>query len=41
MDGLLGVAEKPGKEERILREYGIMEDELGGRRKKVCLESRK
>lgn len=36
VDGLLGVTEKPGKEERILREYGIR-----GRRKKVCLGMKK
>lgn len=41
VDGLLGVTKKLGKEERILREYIIMEDELGGRRKEVCLESKK
>lgn len=31
------VTKKPGKEERNLREYRIMEDELGGRRKKSVL----
>lgn len=39
--GLLGVTKKPGKEERNLWEYGIMEDELDGRRKKMFLESKK
>lgn len=40
VSGLLGETKKPGKEERILRKYGIMEAGLDGRKKKVCLEGK-